>query len=96
MPAGQDFHGKALELCGNVHGGVDVVELGALAAALRERLEGGVRSKVVFCHNDLQASTWHPSPIFLFFFFFSFYGYVRTRLPAFTICVSWPASGRNC
>lgn len=58
---GQDFHEKALELCGDVHGGVDVVELGALAAGLRERLESGVPSKVVFCHNDLQASTWAPA-----------------------------------
>ena len=56
----QDFHEKALELCGDVHGGVDVVELGALATDLRERLESGVPSKVVFCHNDLQASTWAP------------------------------------
>ncbi|CAM9210738.1 unnamed protein product [Scytosiphon promiscuus] len=50
----KDFHQKALELCGKAHGGVDVVELGELAAALRERLEGDVPSKVVFCHNDLQ------------------------------------------
>ncbi len=35
---------------------MDVVELGVLAGALRERLEGGVPSKVVFCHNDLQVS----------------------------------------
>lgn len=54
----KDFHEKALEICGDVHGGVDVVELGALAVALRERLESGVHSKVVFCHNDLQASAW--------------------------------------
>ncbi|CAN0194423.1 unnamed protein product, partial [Hapterophycus canaliculatus] len=50
----QDFHKKALEACGDAYGGVDVVELGELAAALRERLESGVPSKVVFCHNDLQ------------------------------------------
>lgn len=52
--AWQDFHEKALELCGKTHGGVDIVELGELATALRERLESEVPSKVVFCHNDLQ------------------------------------------
>lgn len=57
----QGFHEKALDLCGGVHGGVDVMELGTLAAEMRERLESGVPSKVVFCHNDLQASTWAPS-----------------------------------
>ncbi|CAM9340075.1 unnamed protein product [Ectocarpus sp. 8 AP-2014] len=54
----ETFHAKALQLCGDVHGGVDVVELGGLAASLRERLESRVPSKVVFCHNDLQASTF--------------------------------------
>ncbi|CAM9704225.1 unnamed protein product [Pylaiella littoralis] len=54
----KEFHEKALELCGGVHGGVDVVELGELATTLRERLESAfVSDEVVFCHNDLQAST---------------------------------------
>ncbi|CAN0393256.1 unnamed protein product [Laminaria digitata] len=43
-----------MDLCGNVVGGVDVVDLGRLVAELRERLEEGVPSKTVFCHNDLQ------------------------------------------
>ncbi|CBN79735.1 choline/ethanolamine kinase [Ectocarpus siliculosus] len=51
----ESFHAKALQLCGDVHGGVDVVELGGLATLLRERLESRVPSKVVFCHNDLQS-----------------------------------------
>eukprot|EP00903_Cladosiphon_okamuranus_P017687 g16286.t1 len=50
----KDFHKKALKLCGNVYGGVDVEELGMLSSGLRERLENEVPSMVVFCHNDLQ------------------------------------------
>lgn len=65
----QEFHEKALELCGGVHGGVDVVELGELATTLRERLESAfVSDEVVFCHNDLQASTWQFSPSLTFSF----------------------------
>lgn len=33
---------------------MDLVELGEMVAELRERLEQGVPSKTVFCHNDLQ------------------------------------------
>eukprot|EP00904_Undaria_pinnatifida_P013937 jgi/Undpi1/9674/HiC_scaffold_27.g12130.m1 len=51
----EDFHGKAMDVCGDFFGGVDVVELGKMVAELRERLEEGVPSKTVFCHNDLQS-----------------------------------------
>lgn len=51
----EDFHGNAIKICGDVFEGVDVVELGRMVAELRERLEKGVSSKTVFCHNDLQS-----------------------------------------
>lgn len=50
----QNLHKKALDLCGPSYGGVDVVDLGRVIVRLRERLETGVSSKKVFCHNDLQ------------------------------------------
>lgn len=50
----QDFYQKTVDVCGASHGGVDILDLGRLVARLQERLENGVKSKIVFCHNDLQ------------------------------------------
>ncbi|CAM9342005.1 unnamed protein product [Sphacelaria rigidula] len=51
----QDFYQKTVDVCGASHGGVDILDLGRLVARLQERLENGVKSKIVFCHNDLQS-----------------------------------------
>lgn len=62
-----------MDVCGDFFGGVDVVELGKMVAELRERLEEGVPSKTVFCHNDLQVG------LLYYFFTRGTRVYIRSR-----------------